>query len=145
MSLKLGSLLWPLIPAIAGAAYGWLASSADLAAAIFLGATGLVVGTLGRMLVSGVHNGLKVNVKKTSVAGLVGALLGIVIGGYLGVTSGFGTWMIATFNPGLPEMDFKDSFGFIGGVFIGSVVGAIAMAGLFCFFQWRRGFKVGSK
>ena len=135
--MKLGTFLWPLMPACAGAAYGWLVSSSDFSAAIFLGSAGLVAGTLGALLVSGVHTGLKVNVKKTSVAGLVGALLGIVIGGYVGVTSGFGTWMIATFNPGLPEMDFKEPFGFIGGVFIGSVVGALMMAGLFCIVQGR--------
>ncbi|MCP4945726.1 MAG: hypothetical protein GY924_27575, partial [Planctomycetaceae bacterium] len=66
---------------------------------------------------------------------------GVVVGGYLGVTSGFGTWMISTFNPGLPEMDFRDSFGLIGGVFIGSVVGAVGMAGLVSFFQWKRAGK----
>jgi hypothetical protein len=143
--MKLGSLLWPVVPGCAGAAYGWLISSSDLSASMFLGAAGLIAGGLGGMLVSGVHNGLKVDVKKTSVAGLVGALLGVVSGGYLGVISGFGTWMIATFNPGLPEMDFRDSFGLIGGVFIGSVVGAIGMAGLVSFFQWKRAVKQASK
>ncbi|MAI32979.1 MAG: hypothetical protein L7W43_00510 [Rubripirellula sp.] len=136
--MKLDSLVWPLIPGGAGAAYGWLISSSDFSASIILGTVGLIAGGLGRVLVSGVHAGLKVDVKKTSVAGLVGAFLGTVAGGYLGVTSGFGSWMIATFNPDLPEMDFRDSFGFIGGVFIGSVVGAIAMAGLVGFVRWRR-------
>lgn len=139
--MKLGSLLWPVVPGCAGAAYGWLISSSDLSAAMFLGAAGLITGTLGGMLVAGAHTGLKVDVKKTSVAGIVGALIGVVVGGYLGVTTGFGTWMIATFNPGLPEMDFRDSFGLIGGVFIGSVVGAVGMAGLVSFFQWKRAGK----
>ena len=143
--MKGSSLFWPAVPGCAGAAYGWLISSSDFFASMFLGAVGLIAGTVGGILVSGLHTGLKVDVKKTSVAGLVGALLGVVVGGYLGVTSGFGTWMIATFNPGLPEMDFRDLFGFIGGVFIGSVVGAIAMAGLVSFVQWKRSGKAVSK
>ena len=145
MSMKLGFLLWPVLPACAGAAYGLLISSTDLSAAAFLGGAGLIAGGLGGMLVSGVHSGLKVDVKKTSVAGVVGALLGVVVGGYLGVTSGFGPWMIATFNPGLPEMDFRDPFGFIGGVFLVSVAGAIAMAGLVSVFQWKRAGNPASK
>ena len=143
--MKLSSFLWPLVPACAAAVYGWLVSSTDLKAAIFLGMVGLIAGSLGRMLVSGVHTGLRVDVKKTSVAGVLGALLGIVAGGYLGVISGFGSWMIATFNPGLPEMDFRDSFGFIGGVFIGSVVGAIGMAALVSLVQWNRAGKEARK
>ena len=74
--MKLSSLLWPLVPACAAAVYGWLVSSTDLKAAIFLGMVGLIAGSLGRMLVSGVHTGLRVDVKKTSVAGVLGALLG---------------------------------------------------------------------
>ncbi len=143
--MKFGSLLWPLVPCSAGVAYGLLVPSSDFSASMFLGAAGLIAGTVGGTLVSGVHTGLRLDVKKTSVAGIVGALLGVVVGGYLGVTSGFGTWMIATFNPDLPAMDFRDGFGFIGGVFVGSVVGAIGMAGLVSFFHWRRATKAASK
>ena len=87
----------------------------------------------------------KQHLHTSGVAGVLGALLGIVAGGYLGVISGFGSWMIATFNPGLPEMDFRDSFGFIGGVFIGSVVGAIGMAALVSLVQWNRAGKEARK
>ena len=51
--MKLGSLLWPVVPGCAGAAYGWLISSSDLSASMFLGAAGLITGTLGGLLVAG--------------------------------------------------------------------------------------------
>jgi len=38
-------------------------------------------------------------------------------------------------------MDFRDSFGAIGGVFIGSILGASAMAGLVVLMKRRRCYK----
>lgn len=143
--MKRRSLLWAVVPAGVGVGFGLLISSTDLTPSILLGCVGLVVGWVGGGVVSAVHTGFKVDVKKTSVAGFVGSLLGIVVGGYVGVSSDFGSWMLATFNPDLPEMDFKKTFGFIGGVFIGAVLGATAMAGLVTLFHRTHTVEPGRK
>jgi len=131
--------LWPLCSTCAGALLGFVLSTKyGLQPVVVLAAIGCGVGTIGGGIVVGLHAGLGLDRGTTSVAGLAGAFLGAMTGGYLGVVTGFGTWMIATFNPRLPEMDFRDSFGAIGGVFIGAMVGACVMSGLVLFIKWRR-------
>ena len=134
--------VWPLFSTFAGALLGILMSSKfGLQPVVVFSAVGCVAGTLGGWVVCRLHAGFGMDQGKTNLVAICGALLGALAGGYLGVVSGFGTWMIAKFNPGLPEMDFRDSFGAIGGVFIGSILGASAMAGLVVLMKRRRCYK----
>ncbi|MDA7874007.1 hypothetical protein N9B17_02475 [Rhodopirellula sp.] len=118
-----------------------MSSKFGLQPVLVFATVGCVAGTLGGWVVRRLHAGFGIDQRKTNLVAIFGALLGALAGGYLGVVSGFGTWMIATFNPGLPEMDFRDSFGAIGGVFIGSILGASAMAGLVVLMKRRCPYK----
>ncbi|MEC9093774.1 MAG: hypothetical protein VX438_13770 [Planctomycetota bacterium] len=59
---------------------------------------------------------------------------GMVLGMVVGANSDFGSWLIAWFNPRLPEQDFQVSFGALGGGLLGMFVGAL-VGGLV---QWAR-------
>ena len=57
---------------------------------------------------------------KTNTLAILGALIGLFLGGFVGASFGFGRVMIAIFNPHLPEQDFGTIFGSIGGGFLGA-------------------------
>lgn len=128
--MNLRYLPWLIVPSCAGTCIGLLIDMGNLAPALFLALAGLIAGAMGAVVVTTLHRGFRIDRRKTSLSAIAGAVIGAVAGGYWGATSGFGIWMIATFNPGLPEMDFAHSFGLIGGVFIGSFAGALTLAGL---------------
>ncbi len=56
---------------------------------------------------------------------MVGAVIGLFLGGLVGVRSGFGRFMISIFNPDLPERDFGLEFGAIGGGLVGAFLVAL--------------------
>lgn len=78
--------------------------------------------------------GLRVNRSRSSsqaahapdFSALAGAFAGLMLGGVAGAFSGFGRIVIAIFNPDLPEQDFGESFGAIGGGLLGAFFLAIA-------------------
>ena len=60
----------------------------------------------------------------TNFSAILGALIGLFLGGFVGARFGFGRVMISVFNPDLPEQDFGTFFGAIGG----SILGAFFLA-----------------
>jgi hypothetical protein len=56
----------------------------------------------------------------TNSSAILGAIIGLFLGGVVGVKTGFGRVMISVFNPDLPERDFGTSFGAIGGGILGA-------------------------
>ena len=56
----------------------------------------------------------------TNSSAILGAIIGLFLGGVVGVKIGFGRVMISIFNPDLPERDFGTSFGAIGGGILGA-------------------------
>ena len=56
----------------------------------------------------------------TNSSAILGAIMGLFLGGVVGVKTGFGRVMISVFNPDLPERDFGTSFGAIGGGILGA-------------------------
>jgi len=103
--------------------YALKSSKGDMSAPIVMGLVGFALGMGGLAFVSIVHRGLKWDRPMTNLAAIVAPLGGAVVGGCVGAVSNLGRVMLAIFNPDLPEMDFLITFGAIGGVFIGAVVG----------------------
>lgn len=62
---------------------------------------------------------------KTNTLAILGSLIGLFVGGYVGASFGLGRVMIAIFNPSLPEQDFGSLFGSIGGGFLGAFILAL--------------------
>jgi hypothetical protein len=56
----------------------------------------------------------------TNTSAILGALIGLFIGGIVGARSDLGRVVISVFNPDLPEQDFGTSFGAIGGGILGA-------------------------
>ena len=123
-SLLRSFLGWVGVPGLIGAGWGWMIGRGDWRAPLVIGGVGIVLGTLGFVVTNVLHRALKVDKSRTNYLGIVGALVGSVLGAYIGAVTNLGRPMIALFNPDLPEMDFLVSFGAIGGFFIGAVAGA---------------------
>ena len=96
-----------------------------LGAAILLSM--LAIGGM-RVVGSALH---KRKTSATNNSAILGALLGVFLGGGIGARSGFGLVMFSIFNPDLPERDFGTGFGAIGG----GLLGAFFLASLFGILQ----------
>lgn len=57
---------------------------------------------------------------RTHVAALLGALVGLFLGGFIGASTRLGRLLISILNPDLPEHDFGTPFGAIGGAILGA-------------------------
>ena len=66
--------------------------------------------------------GPKTNSVSTNWSALVGAIVGMCLGAYVGPLTGLGILMIAFFNPQLPERDFNSVFGAMGGSILGALL-----------------------
>ena len=62
----------------------------------------------------------KRDAQPTNISAILGSLVGLFLGGFVGVRLGFGRVMISIFNPDLPERDFGTLFGAIGGGLLGA-------------------------
>ena len=87
---------------------------------VFLGAAIL----LCTLVVGGLrHAGAtlsKRNTPPTNISAILGALVGLFLGGFVGARLEFGRVMISIFNSDLSERDFGTSFGTIGGGLLGA-------------------------
>ena len=71
------------------------------------------------------------NQPPTNTYAILGAILGLFLGGLAGAKISFlGRAMIAIFNPDLPERDYGTSFGVIGGALLGAFVLALLLSQL---------------
>ena len=128
VKIKARRLIWPAFGAAAGAALGFAFGKGDPQAPVVVAGIGTLLGLLASSVVRVSHQVLGTNVAQTHVAAMIGAPVGAVVGGVIGAFSGFGRIMIAIFNPDLMEQDFGMSFGTIGGVFLGALIGVCLAA-----------------
>jgi len=89
------------------------------------GKEGLLIFFLGAalLLCTLAVGGARLVAGKTSTTNnfaILGAIVGLFLGGVVGVKTGFGRVMISILNPDLPERDFGTSFGAIGGGMLGA-------------------------
>jgi uncharacterized SAM-binding protein YcdF (DUF218 family) len=84
----------------------------------FLGAAIL----LCTLVVGGVRSAMQTagQTPTTNNFAILGALIGLFLGGFFGARIGFGRVMISVLNPDLPERDFGTLFGSIGGGILGA-------------------------
>ena len=62
----------------------------------------------------------KRDAQPTNISAILGSLVGLFLGCFIGVRLEFGRVMISIFNPDLPERDFGTLFGAIGGGLLGA-------------------------
>jgi len=60
------------------------------------------------------------NTPPANISAILGAIVGLFLGGFVGAKLEFGRVMINIFNSDLPERDFGTSFGAIGGGLLGA-------------------------
>ena len=108
-------LTWLTFGTVLGVLLGFQFGKGDPQAPLIVSAVGALFGLVGFYIVSAVHRAWKIDPSKTDNLAIIGALLGAICGGVIGVLSGFGRLMISILNPDLLERDFGASFGAYGG------------------------------
>ena len=131
-------LTWLTFGTVLGVLLGFQFGKGDPQAPLIVGAVGALFGLVGFYIVSAVHRAWKIDPSKTDNLAIIGALLGAICGGVIGVLSGFGRLMISILNPDLLERDFGASFGAYGGIFLGACFGACLASSLTPLLRHRR-------
>ncbi|MGB1927019.1 MAG: hypothetical protein ACPHL6_10835 [Rubripirellula sp.] len=117
-------LSWITFGWLLGLIFGFMFGKGDPQAPLIVSVLGALLGVVGSFTVLTVHQTGKLNAAKTDHHAIIGALLGTIIGGFMGSSSGLGKTMIAVFNPDLPERDWGAFFGATGGIILGAFFGA---------------------